>query len=54
MDWLIAFCLGSYFVLLWTLWQLRNRQAPEGASVGYMLLMLVGGVLGVVAWAVVR
>jgi hypothetical protein len=51
---LLAFFLGAYAALLLALWRLRNRQAPEGAVVGYALLMLMGGVLGVLAWAFLR
>jgi hypothetical protein len=54
MTWLLAFLLGAYFALLLALWRLRDRQAPEGAVVGYMVLMLIGGVLGVVGWAILR
>jgi len=49
-----AFFLGAYAALLLALWRLRGREVPEGAVVGYALLMLMGGVLGVVAWALVR
>jgi len=49
-----SFLLGAYATLFWALWRLRGREVPEGAVVGYALLMLMGGVLGVVAWALAR
>jgi hypothetical protein len=54
MAWFLAFLIGAYFALLLALWRLRDRQAPEGAVVGYMVLMAIGGVLGVMAWAILR
>jgi hypothetical protein len=54
MSWFLAFLLGVYIALLWPLWRLRNHQAPEGAVVGYMFLALLGGALGVMAWAIFR
>jgi len=54
MAWIAAFLIGSYAALFLALWRLRGRQAPEGAVVGYMLLALMGGVLGVMALALVR
>lgn len=55
MVYILAFFLGAYLTLAGALWRLRGRQAPEGAPVGYALLMLAGGVLGVAAvWVVMR